>query len=78
MKTKKLTEAQTTSLTLLGHQGSANFYDLLHAGANGSTTTTLTKQGLIELTIDKAGAKTWSITEAGREALAAGRYPITP
>lgn len=76
MKTKKLTEAQTASLTLLNHKEQADFYDLLHVGANGSTTTKLVDLQLIDLSVSKENGKTWSITQAGREALAAGRYAV--
>lgn len=75
-KTKKLTPAQKDSLTLLNSLQSANFYDLLHVGANGSTTTKLVALKLVDLNISKENGKTWSITQAGRDALAAGRYVI--
>ena len=76
MKTKKLTPAQTASLTLLTTKEHADFYDLLRIGANGSTTTKLVELHLIALKESKGTSKTWSITQKGRDVLAAGRYTI--
>lgn len=77
MKTKKLTPAQTASLTLLAAKEHADFYDLMRVGANGSTTTKLVDLRLIDLSVSKENGKTWSITPTGREALSAGRYAVT-
>lgn len=72
MKTKKLTEAQTSVLQLLSDKDSADFYDVLRVGANGSTTVKLVTLRLVALHQD--AGKLWCITQAGREALSAGRY----
>lgn len=75
MKTKKLTEAQTATLQLLSGKDSADFYDLMRVGANGSTTTKLVTLRLIALHQDSG--KMWSITPAGRETLSNGRYTVS-
>lgn len=77
MKTKKLTEAQTASLALLNCKEQADFYDLMRVGANSSTTTKLVELQLIALTVSEENGKTWGITQAGREALSAGRYVVS-
>ena len=72
--TKKLTPAQIACLTLLSTKDRSDFYDLLRVGANGSTTTKLVDLQLITLSESKTSDKTWSITQAGRDTLACGRY----
>lgn len=75
MKTKKLTESQAAVLQLLSNKNSADFYDVLRVGANGSTTTKLVELRLVALHQD--AGKLWSITQAGRNALSAGRYTVS-
>ena len=78
MTTKKLSRNQVAVLAHLSTNAAADYYALQSAGAGGGNcTNTLTKLGLLVQNGDKKAGKTWSITDAGRAALAAGRYPLT-
>lgn len=76
-KTKKLTESQKAALGLLA-DGRKDYFDLVRAGANASTRTSLTSRGLAEKTAERhpGGFNGWQITDKGREALQAGRVEI--
>ena len=74
--TKKLTPSQNAALAYLSQHPYGDFYDLCRAGSGGGATTRkLTSVGLIEQS-ENNRMKSWSITEEGSKALAAGRYSV--
>jgi hypothetical protein len=54
----------------------ADFYDLIKVGIFGGTTSWLVGKGFLSLDESRVSGKSWKITMAGRDALAAGRYEV--
>lgn len=71
-KSKKLSSAQIAALQVLA-AGPAGYQALANAGAFGPTISWLETHGLSTKSAEAAG-RTWSITPAGTQALASGRF----
>lgn len=74
-RTKKLTAPQEASLKKLSEGTPLGYYDLAKTGANGTTISNLVKLGLTE-EVTTGHDRKWAVTEAGKTAAAAGRYPV--
>ncbi len=73
---KKLTEIQVNSLRLASDGEWHDFYAFMRVGAQGQTTHSLVKHGLLEVEQgSRLGLQKWRITEFGKAALATGKRP---
>lgn len=73
---KKLTDIQVNSLRLASDGEWHDYYDFCRVGAQGQTTHSLVKYGLLEVQQSGiANCKEWRITEFGKAALATGKRP---
>ncbi len=73
---KKLTDIQAKALLLAADGEWHDFYAFSHVGAQGQTTYSLVKHGLLEVKKDcRLGLQRWRITEFGKAALATGKRP---
>lgn len=75
-ETLPLTKGKRAGLQRLS-KGNADYFDIVHAGANGAAMAQLVSNGLARELGDGFAEHEWEITEAGRQALANGWFVVT-
>jgi hypothetical protein len=72
---RELSAAQSAVLLVAGNRKFFNYYEAASIGGNGRTLAAMVRAGLLVKNEYPDGSNDWSITDAGRAAIAAATSP---